>query len=109
MSYLKLPKIAVEPGKKHRWSGLNDASMALAVAELAEQYPHPIMVIADQFKQMEQLLHEIHLFQPALPVLTFPDLETLPYDHFSAHPDIISRRMDCLYRLPDLQQGYHFS
>ena len=35
----------------------------------------------------------------------FPDWETLPYDHFSPHQDIISQRLETLYRLPHLKKG----
>ncbi|MCW8994411.1 MAG: transcription-repair coupling factor, partial [Psychromonas sp.] len=38
-------------------------------------------------------------------ILSFPDWETLPYDHFSPHQDIISTRIETLYKLPTLQQG----
>lgn len=40
-----------------------------------------------------------------LPVLPFPDWETLPYDRFSPHPDIISQRLAALNRLPTLGRG----
>ena len=33
-------------------------------------------------------------------ILDFPDWETLPYDHFSPHQDIISERLAALYQLP---------
>ncbi|MGY8830475.1 MAG: transcription-repair coupling factor, partial [Pseudomonadales bacterium] len=42
---------------------------------------------------------------PELPVLHFPDWETLPYDLFSPHQDIISQRIAALYRLPELKHG----
>ncbi|HOH31529.1 MAG TPA: hypothetical protein PLC40_17770, partial [Candidatus Hydrogenedentes bacterium] len=35
----------------------------------------------------------------------FPDWETLPYDQFSPHQDIISQRIASLYRLPELSRG----
>lgn len=38
-------------------------------------------------------------------ILVFPDWETLPYDHFSAHQDIVSERLSTLYRLPALSSG----
>ena len=38
-------------------------------------------------------------------ILTFPDWETLPYDNFSPHQDIISERLHTLYRLPSLRTG----
>ncbi|MGH8087201.1 MAG: transcription-repair coupling factor, partial [Stenotrophomonas sp.] len=40
-----------------------------------------------------------------LPVVAFPDWETLPYDAFSPHPDIISQRLAALHRLPTLKRG----
>ncbi len=40
-----------------------------------------------------------------LEVLQFPDWETLPYDLFSPHPDIVSQRIATLYRLPTLKRG----
>jgi transcription-repair coupling factor (superfamily II helicase) len=40
-----------------------------------------------------------------LPVLHFPDWETLPYDLFSPHPDIISARLATLASLPNTQRG----
>ena len=38
-------------------------------------------------------------------ILVFPDWETLPYDNFSPHQDIISERLNTLYRLPTLTEG----
>ena len=38
-------------------------------------------------------------------VIKLPDPETLPYDHFSPHPDIISERLQTLYKLQSLKQG----
>ena len=40
------------------------------------------------------------------PVLTLPDWETLPYDHFSPHQDIVSQRLRTLYELPKLAHGH---
>ncbi len=40
-----------------------------------------------------------------LPLLQLPDWETLPYDTFSPHQDIVSERLATLYRLPSLQRG----
>ncbi len=38
--------------------------------------------------------------EPDIPVLSFPDWETLPYDNFSPHQDIISERLATLTALP---------
>jgi len=39
------------------------------------------------------------------PIYTLPDWETLPYDNFSAHQDIVSDRLSTLYHLPKLRRG----
>jgi len=42
---------------------------------------------------------------PDLPLFSFPDWECLPYDQFSPHPDLVSQRLETLYRLPGLERG----
>ena len=54
----------------------------------------------------KRLSDEIRFFAgPGLPVRVFPDLETLPYDGFSAHPDITSARLATLAELPRARHG----
>ncbi|MCX2892736.1 transcription-repair coupling factor, partial [Stenotrophomonas lactitubi] len=55
--------------------------------------------------QLEADLHTLLGGDPSLPVVAFPDWETLPYDRFSPHPDIISQRLSALHRLPTLKRG----
>ncbi|MGN6514081.1 MAG: transcription-repair coupling factor, partial [Lysobacteraceae bacterium] len=43
--------------------------------------------------------------RPWPPIVHFPDWETLPYDRFSPHPDIVSQRLAALHRMPTLQRG----
>jgi len=45
------------------------------------------------------------LIEPGVPVLHFPDWETLPYDLFAPHPDIVSQRVATMYRLPNTKRG----
>lgn len=51
-----------------------------------------------------RLRDEIQQFSPQ-PVSTLSDWETLPYDSFSPHQDIISARLSCLYHLPAMKRG----
>ena len=49
---------------------------------------------------------ELPLFLDApTEVLTLPDWETLPYDNFSPHQDIISERLNAFHRLPQMTSG----
>ncbi len=66
------------------------------------------MVVVPDNETAEHLLQELQFFcgnGEDLPVFSLPDWETLPYDSFSPHQDIISERLSTLYRLPGLQRG----
>jgi len=88
------------------WQGLAGAATGLYLARAAERLGRPLLVIARNAAEVARLEDELHFFAPpALPVLAFPDYETLPYDQFSPHPDIISQRLRTLSRLPGLATG----
>jgi len=46
-----------------------------------------------------RLAQEMRWFAPLLRVLLLPDWETLPYDAFSPHQDLVSERLSTLYAL----------
>jgi transcription-repair coupling factor (superfamily II helicase) len=89
-----------------RWTGLSGAATALFVARAAATAKAPILLVARDAADATRLEEELRFFAPAdLPVLAFPGYETLPYDQFSPHPDIISHRLRALARLPSLKRG----
>jgi transcription-repair coupling factor (superfamily II helicase) len=89
-----------------KWGRLYGAAPALAVAEAAAKAAGPLIVIVETPRAAETLSEEIGFFSGgALPVRVFPDLETLPYDSFSAHPDITSARLRTLAELPRARRG----
>jgi transcription-repair coupling factor (superfamily II helicase) len=89
-----------------KWGQLYGAAPALAIAEAAAKAPGPLIVIAETPRAAETLSEEIGFFSSgAMPVHVFPDLETLPYDSFSAHPDITSSRLRTLAELPRARRG----
>ena len=47
----------------------------------------------------QRILDEIAFFAPDLQTVMFPDWETLPYDTFSPHQDLISERLATLWRI----------
>jgi transcription-repair coupling factor (superfamily II helicase) len=80
----------------------------LAVAVATAQHPGPVLVVARNAQAARQLEDEIRFFMgesAGFPILPFPDWESLPYDAFSPHPDIISQRLATLYQLPGLRRG----
>jgi len=84
---------------------------ALTIATAAAQKQAPVVVVTSDIQQAQQLEHEIRFFyaqdeKTRGKVYNFPDWETLPYDVFSPHQDIISERLTTLYRLPDINPGH---
>jgi transcription-repair coupling factor (superfamily II helicase) len=88
------------------WGQLYGAAPALAIAAAAAKAAGPLIVITANSRDAEQMRDEIAFFGGAgLAARVFPDLETLPYDSFSAHPDITSARLATLAELPRARNG----
>ena len=83
-------------GLKTAAPGLHGSSDALALAALARASAPVAVICAEAFDAL-RLQHEIAWFAPELRVLVFPDWETLPYDHFSPHQDLVSDRLATLH------------
>ena len=81
-----------------RYSQLIGSSDALALAQYAEKNS-PLVIITDNAQEAQRLLEEIPFFAPQLCVHLLPDWETLPYDHFSPHQDLISERLATLHHI----------
>jgi len=89
-----------------RWGQLYGGSTALAIAEAAVDAGRPLLVVAEGAREAERLRDEIAFFAgQRVSVRLFPDWETLPYDLFAPHPDIISERLATLHDLPSLTRG----
>ncbi|MDH4561043.1 transcription-repair coupling factor [Pseudomonas sp. BN411] len=104
MSVLRLPPLPSAAGKQH-WGNLPGAALSLAIAEAASAGKRFTLLLTADSQTAERLEQELGFFAPDLDVLHFPDWETLPYDLFSPHQDIISQRVDTLYRLPEVKRG----
>jgi transcription-repair coupling factor (superfamily II helicase) len=99
-NFTLLPKI-IE--KKQTWGHLYGSSLPLALAEYCQQVSGiKLLIAADNLAAM-QLIDELTFFldrdHDPQELLLFPDWETLPYDRFSPHQDIISERLSTLSRL----------
>ncbi|MDO8933089.1 MAG: CarD family transcriptional regulator, partial [Rhodocyclaceae bacterium] len=69
---------------------------ALGLVQLA-QAGRLLAVVTASPLEAQRLTEEIAWFAPALRVHLLPDWETLPYDHFSPHQDLISERLATLF------------
>ncbi|HBI21555.1 MAG TPA: transcription-repair coupling factor, partial [Legionella sp.] len=93
---------------KQTWGQLYGSSLPLVLAEYGQQTLGVTLIITPDNLSANQLLMELQFFlaTEANPpeLLLFPDWETLPYDQFSPHQDILSER---LYTLSRLQHTTH--
>ena len=77
------------------------ASAALAAVDLWRSTERPVIVVAPEPRQADQIEAEIRYFAGDNCTLShFVEWETLPYDSFSPHQDIVSQRLSVLSALP---------
>jgi len=87
--------------------GNHEAATSLVIYEASLQHQGLSVVVTPDSHSASQLVAELNFFSAASDssILTFPDWETLPYDSFSPHQDIVSQRLLTLYRLPEMNSG----
>ncbi|MDG4597584.1 MAG: transcription-repair coupling factor [Candidatus Contendobacter sp.] len=106
LSRLPRPALPLDSQRSLRWGQLHGASPALLIAAAATRHHGLALVIAPDSQTALRLETELRVFGgPNLEILAFPDWETLPYDGFSPHQDIVSQRLAALYRLPRRRRG----
>ncbi len=100
VSLFSLPNSSAQD--KKQLGSLIGASLSLAVAQYAKEYQQPIVLVTADPQTALKLQMELESLVND-EVSLFPDWETLPYDSFSPHQDIISERIKQLYQLPQKQ------
>ena len=105
---MHLPSLAT--GKRFTLPRPPGSADALLLAQLAvrEKAAGRITaIVTSDATDAQRLLEEISFFAPDLRCALFPDWETLPYDSFSPHQDLISERLATLWRISqrDKAQG----
>ena len=86
-------------GQKFRIGSLPEGLDAAWLAGLARQQARPLLILTADAQVAQRLQAELPFFAPALKTAVFPDWETLPYDHFSPHGDLISERLATLWQI----------
>ncbi|WP_445819197.1 transcription-repair coupling factor [Alcaligenes sp. SDU_A2] len=90
---------ALRPGQRYVQTMPPGSGDACLIADLARQHGAPLVVLCADPLAAQRLAEEILLFAPKLRVRQLPDWETLPYDSFSPHQDLISERLRTLHAL----------
>ena len=97
---MDLPKLS--PGRRFalpRPPGSSDALWLARLAERERAAGRRTAIVTADAADAQRLLDEIAFFAPDLRTCLFPDWETLPYDSFSPHQDLISERLATLWRI----------
>ena len=94
LATVKLPK----PGGRLELEPLAGSADALAIAQLASRGRMLVVITANPL-DAQRLQDEIAWVAPGLRAHLLPDWETLPYDSFSPHQDLISERLSTLYAI----------
>ena len=95
-----------QPRHRRPWRVPHGSALALLVAETGQRHAAPVVAVTRDTQAAHALEAELAVFAgDNLEVLHFPDWETLPYDLFAPHPDIVSQRVATLYRLPSAKRG----
>ena len=97
---MDLPKLT--PGKRFtlpRPSGAADALLLARLGEREKAAGRVTAIVTADATDAQRLIDEMAFFAPGLRCALFPDWETLPYDTFSPHQDLISERLATLWRI----------
>jgi len=105
------PALPHEAKQRRFWNTPHGSAAALAIAQAARAHAGVVVAVTRDTQSANALETDLRVFAgaadsaDALDVLHFPDWETLPYDLFPPHPEIVSQRIAALYRLPSTTRG----
>ncbi len=103
---MQLPAIA--PARRYTLPMPTGSADALLLARLAlarREEGRLLAIVTAEPGHAQRLADELPFFAPGLRATVFPDWETLPYDNFSPHQDLISERLATLWRIHSRRSG----
>jgi len=95
-----LPKLI--PGKRYSLPQPVGSADSLLIGQLGAREKAAgklTAIVTSDASTAQRLMQELSFFAPDLRCALFPDWETLPYDTFSPHQDLISERLATLWRI----------
>ncbi len=105
MPALLKPHLPAAPNGHIRWGQLYGCSHEWLIAQAAHDFDGLLLLVTPDVHAAYQAELALQFFAPDIPRHIFPDWETLPYDVFSPHEDIISERLKTLATLQNLKRG----
>ena len=76
-------------------AGSADSALIAALPQCGQ----PVLILTASAQDAQRLKTELPFFRPDLRIALLPDWETLPYDHFSPHSDLVSERLATLWQI----------
>lgn len=105
MNYLQAALPDKNVPSKH-WGQLYGCARSLVISDAVDQHDGLVVVLTPDSLSCSQIFNEVQFFnQSSAQLISFPEWETLPYDVFSPHEDIISERIASLRNLPAIKHG----
>lgn len=105
MNYLQASLPSKSSPTKH-WGQLYGCARSLVISDAIDRHNHLTVILTPDSLSCSQIYNEVQLFNNSnANFISFPEWETLPYDVFSPHEDIISERISSLQLLPELEHG----
>ena len=103
MLHLKIP----DKNSQTYWCRLYGSSLALSIVEASHAHQNgPVVIVVEDVIHADALTKEIEFYKDEKQtVFHLPDWETLPYDIFSPHQDIIAERLTTLHALQNIRGG----
>ncbi|WP_130537319.1 transcription-repair coupling factor [Thiomicrorhabdus indica] len=95
-------------GHRSHFGAMQTPQSALLISQLYQQKPGFFVVMTSNSQIANKLQDYIQSFlgsEKKNDLLSFPEWETLPYDRFSPHQDLVSERLKTLYKLPQQKRG----
>jgi len=95
------PDLPKKIGDIVHWGNLHGSSLSMALASGAKANKGATLIVTADTPTAIKLEKELSFFlaNENMSIKLLPDWETLPYDSFSPHQDIVSQRLETLYEL----------
>ena len=107
LSSLFEPQLPISADAPVQWGSSGNAALSLALAHSARRHQGLLLLASADAQGAARIANELRFFlgEEQIPVITFPDWETLPYDVFSPLPELVSQRLLTLHQLRQLAHG----
>ncbi len=101
------PLVPTQTGQRQLWGSLYGSGIGLVTSISAQESSSPVILVTPDTPTAQRIEYALkfYLGDSSTSVMSFPDWETLPYDIFSPHQDIISERLLTLHQLQNLHSG----